>query len=133
MESNDYEGLQEDIRDLVLPDIDTWKNRYPDRDYHIRIDIAEFNCICPKTGQPDFATISIDYVPDLGCVELRSLKLYITAYRNVGVFHEHAVNRILDDFVAAVKPRSVEIEGLFNARGGITTTVRARWGRQRNS
>ena len=124
---SDYEGLQGHIRGLKLPVLETWENQYPDRDYHVRIEIPEFNCICPKTGLPDFATITIDYVPTKQCVELKALKLYIISYRDVGIFHEHAVNRILDDFVQAVKPRSVEIQGVFGARGGITTTVRASW------
>jgi len=124
---SEYEGRQDHIRDLRLPDLETWENKYPDRDYRIHLDIPEFNCICPKTGLPDFATITVDYVPDQKCVELKSLKLYITAYRNVGIFHEHAVNKILDDFVRAVGPRSVEVRGLFGARGGITTSVEVRW------
>lgn len=124
---SDYEGLQARVRDLELPPLETWTNEYPDREYHVRMEIPEFNCICPKTGLPDFATITIDYVPGARCVELKSLKLYITAFRNVGIFHEHAVNRILDDFVRAVEPRSVEIDGAFGSRGGITTSVRARW------
>jgi len=124
---SDYEGLQDHIRDLRLPELETWENKYPDRDYRIRMELTEFNCICPKTGLPDFATITIEYTPDRKCVELKSLKLYITAYRNVGIFHEHAVNKILDDFVRAVEPRSVEIRGAFASRGGITTTVSASW------
>ena len=122
-----YEGLQEHVRDLKLPALETWENQYPDREYGIKIEIPEFNCICPKTGLPDFATISIDYAPGRDCIELKSLKLYITAYRNVGIFHEHVVNRILDDFVKAVRPRSVEIHGFFGARGGITTSVTCSW------
>ena len=120
-----YEGLQSHVRELSLPDLETWENQYPDRDYEVKIEIPEFNCICPKTGLPDFATITIRYTPDRGCVELKSLKLYITAFRNVGIFHEHAVNRILDDFSRFVKPRAVEVHGLFGARGGITTSVTA--------
>lgn len=126
-QGSEYEGLQEGIRDLRLPALETWTNQYPDRDYRVHLEVPEFNCICPKTGLPDFATIAIDYVPDRKCVELKSLKLYITAYRNVGIFHEHAVNKILDDFVRAVEPRSVEIRGVFSARGGISTTVSASW------
>lgn len=124
---SDYEGLQDQIRDLALPVLETWKNQYPDRDYHIHLEIPEFNCICPKTGLPDFAAITIEYVPDVECVELKSLKLYVTAFRDIGIFHEHAVNRILDDFVHAVAPRSVEIHGVFGARGGITTSVAVSW------
>jgi 7-cyano-7-deazaguanine reductase len=123
----EYEGLQGHIRALALPALETWENQYPDRDYTVRLEVPEFNCICPKTGLPDFATITIEYVPDRRCVELRSLKLYITAYRNVGIFHEHAVNRLLDDLAAALAPRRLEVRGIFGVRGGITTTVEARW------
>jgi 7-cyano-7-deazaguanine reductase len=122
-----YEGLQGSVRDLALPGLETWQNQYPDRDYWVEIEIPEFTCVCPKTGLPDFATIAIRYVPDAACVELKSLKLYIAAFRNVGVFHEHAVNRILDDVVRAVRPRRVEVRGDFGVRGGIRTRVEARW------
>ena len=111
----DYEGLQEHVRDLPLPAIEWFENKYPDRDYSIRIDIPEFTAICPKTGLPDFATLTLEYVPDLRCVELKSLKVYIHAFRDVGIFHEHATNRILDDFVKAVAPRRAELTGVFNA------------------
>jgi len=121
----EYDGLQEHIRDLPLPEIETWENKYPDRDYWIRIEIPEYTCICPKTGLPDFATITLEYIPDRACVELKSLKLYIHAFRAVGIFHEHATNRILDDFVRAVGPRRLVVTGVFNARGGIATTVKA--------
>src|SRR5262249_31982674 len=120
----EYEGLQGHIRDLRMPEIESWENKYPDRDYSIRIEVPEFTCICPKTGLPDFATLTLEYVPDRRCVELKSLKLYIHAFRNVGIFHDHAANRILDDFVRAVEPRRAELMGVFNARGGIATTVR---------
>ena len=110
--------------------LETFENATPERDYTIRIRVPEFTCLCPKTGQPDFATMQIEYVPDKRCIELKSLKLYIHAFRDVGIFHEHAVNRILDDLVAAVRPRSARVEGLFNARGGIATTVRAEWRRE---
>jgi 7-cyano-7-deazaguanine reductase len=123
----EYEGLQDHIRELRLPEIESWENQYPDRDYQIRIEIPEFTCICPKTGLPDFATLAIEYVPDRLCLELKSLKLYLLAYRNLGIFHEHAVNKLLDDLARAVRPRSLEITGLFNARGGIATTVKARY------
>ncbi len=127
-DASEYEGLQE----LELPQLETWTNQYPDRDYRVHLEIPEFNCICPKTGLPDFATVVIDYVPDRKCVELKSLKLYITAYRNVGIFHEHAVNKILDDFVRAVEPRSGEIRGVFAARGGISTTVSVSWPQEKH-
>jgi 7-cyano-7-deazaguanine reductase len=125
----EYEGLQDHIRDLPLPEIESWENQYPDRDYKIRIEVPEFTCICPKTGLPDFATLTFEYTPDRRCVELKSLKLYLVAYRSVGIFHEHAVNRILDDLVRAVAPRSAELTGVFNARGGIATTVTAAYPR----
>lgn len=123
----EYEGLQGHIRNLELPEIETWENQYADRDYRIRIELPEFTCICPKTGLPDFATLTLEYVPDRLCVELKSFKLYIVAYRNVGIFHEHAANKVLDDFVRAVHPRSADLTGVFNARGGISTTVTVRY------
>jgi 7-cyano-7-deazaguanine reductase len=123
----DYEGLQENIRDLALPEIETWENQYSDRDYRILIEIPEFTCVCPKTGLPDFATLTIEYVPDRLCAELKSFKLYLVAYRQVGIFHEHVANRILDDFVRSVRPRSAQLTGVFNPRGGISTTVTVRY------
>jgi len=118
-----YEGLQKNIRGLKTPSIEVWKNQYPDKNYTVILDIPEFTCICPKTGLPDFATIKIEYAPDKHCVELKSFKLYTIFYRNLGIFHEHAVNKILDDFVAACQPRWVRICAEFNPRGGIKTTV----------
>jgi 7-cyano-7-deazaguanine reductase len=129
MQPSKYEGLQGEVRSFELPPLETWENQYPDREYEVRVTVPEFNCICPLTGFPDFATIAIDYVPDRRCVELKSLKLYITAYRNAGIFHEHAANRILDDFVRAVEPRSARIEAVFSPRGGIGTTVRREYRR----
>ncbi len=120
-----YEGRQNNIRCLKLPDIEIWKNMYADKDYWIELEVPEFTCICPKTGLPDFATITIKYRPDKYCLELKSFKYYINAYRDVGIFHEHAVNKILDDFVHANRPREVKINGVFNSRGGIKTTVSA--------
>ena len=122
-----YEGLQEHVRDLELPELETWQNQYPDRDYTIRMEIPEFTCVCPKTGLPDFARITIEYVPDKLCVELKSLKLYLIAFRDVGIFHEHVVNRLRDDLIAAVKPRSIKVNGNFGTRGGINTTVGVEW------
>ena len=103
--------------------LETFDNATPDRDYTIRIRVPEFTCLCPKTGQPDFATILIEYVPDKTCVELKSLKLYIWSFRDHGAFHEAVTNRILDDLVAAVKPRFMRVSADFNVRGGIYTTV----------
>ncbi len=105
--------------------LDVFENQYQDRDYEIEITCPEFTCVCPRTGQPDFATIYIRYVPDKLCIELKSLKLYIFSYRNEGVYHEHVTNRILDDIVEACRPRRAEVVGEFNVRGGIKTVVRA--------
>ena len=129
MKKSSYQGLQKKIRQIQTPKVETFANQYADRDYEIRIDIPEFTCICPKTGLPDFATITIRYVADKGCLELKSLKFYMLFYRDVGIFHENAVNRMLDDLVAASRPRRMEIVGEFNARGGIKTTVKAEYQR----
>ena len=104
-------------------DLETFANPRPGRDYEVRMDAPEFTCLCPKTGQPDFARLRITYVPDELCVELKSLKLYLWSFRDEGHFHEAVTNRILDDLVAAVAPRSMTIEAEFYVRGGITTTV----------
>ena len=128
MHKSSYEGLQKNIRKLKTPPIDTWKNQYPDRDYTIQIDIPEFTCICPKTGLPDFGAIIIKYVPDEKCIELKSLKYYTLFFRDIGIFNEHVVNKMLDDFVKSCRPRWMEIFGEFNARGGIKTTVVAEYG-----
>lgn len=103
--------------------LETFPNPNPARDYVIRFDCPEFTCLCPKTGQPDFAVIRIEYVPDQLCVELKSWKVYLWSFRNEGAFHEAITNRILDDLVAAISPRRLRVEGAFNVRGGITTTV----------
>ena len=104
--------------------LETVPNQNPERDYEVAITCPEFTTLCPKTGQPDFATIGIRYVPDRLIVELKSLKLYLHGYRDVGIFHETVTNRILDDFVAACRPRRCEVTGDFNVRGGIKTVVR---------
>lgn len=101
----------------------TFPNPTPARDYRIHMEIPEFTCLCPKTGQPDFATLYLDYVPDRNCVELKSLKLYIWSYRNEGAFHEAVTNRILDDLAKATKPRFMRLIAKFYVRGGIFTTV----------
>lgn len=118
-----YEGLQRKVRDLKTPEIEVWSNQYADKAYTINIDIPEFTCICPKTGLPDFAEISIEYSPRKYCVELKSLKMYTIFFRDIGIFHEHLVNKMLDDLVKSVKPRQMRIVARFNPRGGITTTV----------
>jgi 7-cyano-7-deazaguanine reductase len=106
------------------PDVlEHFENPNPERDYTIAIEIPEFTCLCPKTGQPDFATLQLEYVPDETCVELKSLKLYIASYRNVGAFHEAVTNRILDDLRTLLAPRFIRLRAEFNVRGGIYTTV----------
>ena len=110
--------------------LETFPNPEPGRDYEIRFECPEFTCLCPKTGQPDFATVRIHYTPDKLCVELKSLKLYINSFREVKIFHEHVINVILEDFVRACDPLSVEIEGDFNIRGNIKTIVRASYRKQ---
>ncbi|MEF3193053.1 MAG: preQ(1) synthase [Halothiobacillaceae bacterium] len=104
-------------------DLETFANPCPERDYTIRIRVPEFTCLCPKTGQPDFATIFIDYIPDQRCVELKSLKLYMWSFREEGGFHEAMTNRILTDLVAVTEPRYMRVTGEWNVRGGIYTTV----------
>ena len=110
-----------------MADIETFPNRHPGREYTIVHTCPEFTAVCPKTGQPDFGTIRITYVPDRECVELKSLKLYLQAYRNRGIYYEHVTNVILDDLVAALKPRRMSVEGDFRVRGGISTVVRAEY------
>lgn len=105
--------------------LETFENPRPGRDYEISFEAPEFTCLCPKTGQPDFATLRIRYVPDKACVELKSLKLYLWSFRNEGHFHEAVTNRILDDLVAATRPRSMTLEADFFVRGGIHTVVTA--------
>jgi 7-cyano-7-deazaguanine reductase len=104
-------------------DLETFPNPSPERDYHIHMEIPEFSCLCPKTGQPDFATLFLDYIPDQTCVELKSLKLYIWSYRNEGAFHEAVTNRIVNDLVAVTQPRFLRLTAKFFVRGGIFTTV----------
>ena len=103
--------------------LETFPNPQPGRDYRIHMQMPEFTCLCPITGQPDFATLELDYVPDRNCVELKSLKLYLWSYRNRGAFHEAVTNRILDDLVGALAPRFMRLTARFNVRGGITTSV----------
>jgi 7-cyano-7-deazaguanine reductase len=103
--------------------LETFANPAPERDYEIRFECPEFTCVCPMTGQPDFGTLRIQYIPDQLCVELKSLKLYLWSFRDEGHFHEAVTNRILDDLVKALSPRKLRIEGMFNVRGGIQTTV----------
>lgn len=107
-----------------LPALETWPSQYPD-DYEVTITVPEFTSICPKTGLPDFATIVVTYVPDALCVELKSFKEYLLAYRGLGIFNENVVNRILQDLLAATRPRRMTVRGVFTPRGGIQTTVEA--------
>ncbi len=112
-----------------FPEIETWPNQFAK--YEIVIDIPEFTSVCPKTGLPDFGVITIRYMPDKRCLELKSLKEYLLTYRNLGIFQENVVNRILDDIVRAARPVWAEVTGDFNPRGGIGTSVVARWPRKK--
>jgi 7-cyano-7-deazaguanine reductase len=105
--------------------LETFDNEYPGRDYEVQIVAPEFTSVCPKTGQPDFGTLTITYVPDRKCVELKSLKLYLQQFRDEGIFYENVTNRILDDLVAVLAPRRMALQAAFTPRGGITTTVTA--------
>ena len=122
-----YQGLQENIRKLNTPAIEVWQNKFRDKQYIVNLEITEFTCICPKTDLPDFATIRIEYFPNKYCIELKSLKMYTIFYRNLGIFHEHVVNKMLQDLVKACRPRWLKITGEFNVRGGIKTTVSAEY------
>ena len=106
-----------------IVEIETFPNPFPGRDYNIDMECPEFTCLCPKTGQPDFGILDISYIPDKLCIELKSLKIYLTSYRNEGGFHEKVVNIILDDLISACKPKKMKIVGAFDVRGGIHTTV----------
>jgi 7-cyano-7-deazaguanine reductase len=115
-----------------IKSLETFKNSHPDRDYEVEMECSEFTCLCPKTGQPDFAEIEIRYIPNKLCVELKSLKLYLWSYRNEGAFHEKVINNILDDLVEVSSPRWMEVIGAFNVRGGIHTTVSASYQAPKN-
>jgi 7-cyano-7-deazaguanine reductase len=117
--------------DAKLPAIETWPNQFPG--YQITIRVPEYTSVCPKTGLPDFGVLTIQYEPDRACLELKSLKLYLLAYRNLGIFYENAVNRILRDIVKAARPKWCIVRGEFTPRGGITTTVEARWPARRRA
>jgi 7-cyano-7-deazaguanine reductase len=105
--------------------VETFPNQFPQREYQIEITCPEFTAVCPKTGQPDFGTITVDYVPAATCLELKSLKLYLVAFRDRGIFYEHVVNTILDDLTASCQPRRMKVVGQFNPRGGITSRITA--------
>ena len=116
--------------EMKLYRLDTFAYEFPGKEIRIKFEIPEFTCVCPFSDFPDFATIRLEYSPHERCVELKSLKLYINSFRDVKVFHEHVINMILEDFVNACDPLTVEIEGDFNVRGNIKTTVRAKYSRQ---
>jgi 7-cyano-7-deazaguanine reductase len=113
------EVMPEQFRDIL----ETFDNQFPGRDYTIQIVCPEFTSVCPKTGQPDFGTLTFTYTPEAKCVELKSLKLYLQSFRNEGIFYENITNRILDDLVAVLQPRRMTLVAAFSARGGITTNV----------
>ena len=117
--------------DARLPEIECWENQYPD--YKIVIEVPEYTSVCPKTGLPDFGAITVTYVPDRWCVELKSFKEYLLAYRNLGIFYENATNRILRDFVKACDPIAARVEGRFTPRGGISTSVAVEYRRKRQA
>ncbi|MCC6364794.1 MAG: NADPH-dependent 7-cyano-7-deazaguanine reductase QueF [Bryobacterales bacterium] len=114
-----------------LPEIETWPNQYPHSGYEIEISIPEFTSVCPKTGLPDAGTLTLQYVPDKKCLELKSLKMYTLAYRNLGIFQENIVNRFLEDVVRACRPVSATVTGDFMPRGGIYSKITASWSRKR--
>jgi 7-cyano-7-deazaguanine reductase len=115
--------------DAKLPVIETWENQFPN--YEIEIAIPEFTSVCPKTGLPDFGTITVRYIPNKLCLELKSFKEYTMAYRNLGIFYENVVNRFVKDIVAAVKPVSIEVMGEFTPRGGLQSTITASWSKSK--
>lgn len=121
------------MTDNLATILETFENPNPERDYTISITIPEFTCLCPKTGQPDFATLRLDYIPDGLCVELKSLKLYMGAFRQLGAFHEAVTNQILNDLVALLDPRAMTLSAEFNVRGGIYTTVTVEYDKERDS
>ena len=127
------EKEKEIVGELLSPDtirqdiLETFEYEYPGSEVDLNISTDEFTCVCPKSGLPDFATITVKYVPDLKCVELKSLKFYLMSYRQVGIFHEHVVNRILGDFVEVVEPIRVTVFGDFKIRGGVHTTSEVSW------
>jgi len=123
-----YEGRQNHIPSLKTPEIENWEFMYPNSATDLRIEVPEFTCVCPKTGLPDFATLVIEYRPTKYCLELKSFKEYLLFYRNVGIFHEHVVNKVIKDCVKAVSPKWMKVTGIFNSRGGIQTTVVAKYG-----
>lgn len=128
-QKSDLAGLSKLGKGKTVPDrsLETFPNRHPDRDYVVTLSTDEFTCICPATGQPDFATITIKYIPNSRIVESKSLKLYLWSYRNEGVFHEHVTNVILEDLVDTLEPRWCEVTADFNVRGGIDISIVAEY------
>ena len=122
-----YDERQKHIPRLKLPDIERWEFVYPNSATDLRIEVPEFTCVCPKTGLPDFATLIIEYRPVKFCIELKSFKEYLLFYRNLGIFHEHVVNKVLNDCVESVSPKWIKVTGIFNSRGGIQTSVATTW------
>jgi len=120
------------MKQKAIRNLEIFKNSHPDRDYEIEMECPEFTCLCPKTGQPDFAELEIRYVPNKLCIELKSLKVYLWSFRNEGTFHEKVINDILDDLVQVASPRWMKIIGAFNVRGGIHTTVSATYEASKN-
>lgn len=118
-----YEGKQDHIRDLQLPEIEVFSNVYSDKNYRIDFELPEFTAICPKTGLPDFGIIYISYKPGKNCLELKSLKEYVTAFRSLGIFHENVVNKISDDIIKYANPNWLKVRADYNVRGGIHTSV----------
>jgi len=125
----EYEGKQGHIPALETPAIEVFENVYAGKNYRVEMEFPEFTAICPKTGLPDFGTIFVTYIPDKVCLELKSLKEYYFFYRNVGIFHENVVNKVLEDLVKACDPVELKVEAVYNVRGGITTTVEREYGR----
>lgn len=124
MANTGYEGKQDKIRELkITPELEIVENQYVDKDYIVTLTTNELTTVCPKTGLPDFATLTIQYKPDKYLVEQKALKLYLNGYRHIGIFQEHATNKIFDDFIAKVKPKWAKIEALWNVRGGIEVKV----------
>ena len=121
--TDQYEGRQSEVKNWDMPEIGSFHNVYVDRDFVITHEALEWNSVCPRTGLPDFGTMTIEYIPDLLCVELKSLKLYLVDFRNRGIFMENAINRILDDVREAIQPKWLRVTGEYASRGGIKTTA----------
>jgi len=130
MKKSSYESRQSNIRKLKTPKLEIFKNIYADKSFVVNFEIPEFTCICPKTGLPDFATFYVSYSPDKWCLELKSFKLYLVSFRNIGIFHENVLNKVMDDLIKALKPKSLELKGVFNPRGGIATTVERKYNKK---